>query len=107
VRNKSLKAIQHKYCHISLRFFFNGSDRRGLESGCLGIFDVLTNLNYRRQGYATALMQGILQWGIEREASFSYLQVVKANIPALKLYEKLGYQPMYEYWYRILLTSGK
>jgi GNAT superfamily N-acetyltransferase len=72
-----------------------------LESGYLGIFDVFTNQIYRQRGYATALVQGLLQWGIDKGASFSYLQVVKANIPACKLYKKLGYQPMYEYWYRV------
>ncbi len=72
-----------------------------LESGYLGIFDLVTSPMQRRRGYATALIQGLLKWGIEKGAFFSYIQVVKANIPARNLYAKLGYQPIYEYWYRV------
>lgn len=72
-----------------------------LESGYLGIFDLITNPMQRRRGYATAVIQGLLQWGIDKGAFFAYIQVVKANIPARNLYEKLGYEPMYEYWYRV------
>ena len=72
-----------------------------LESGYLGIFDLITNPMQRRRGYATAIIQGLLQWGIDKGAFFAYIQVVKANIPARNLYEKLGYEPMYEYWYRV------
>ncbi|GAB4366310.1 MAG: hypothetical protein Kow00121_03640 [Elainellaceae cyanobacterium] len=73
-----------------------------LENGYLGIFDLFTHPTYRRCGHATVLMQGILQWGIAQGAEFSYLQVVQSNAAACKLYKKLGYQIMYEYWYRVL-----
>ncbi|KYC38958.1 hypothetical protein WA1_33720 [Scytonema hofmannii PCC 7110] len=72
-----------------------------LESNYLGIFDLITSPMQRRRGYAKAIIQGLLQWGINKGACFSYIQVVKANIPACNLYEKLGYKPMYEYWYRV------
>ncbi|MUG94238.1 GNAT family N-acetyltransferase [Scytonema sp. UIC 10036] len=72
-----------------------------LERGYLGIFDLVTSPTQRRRGYATAIIQGLLQWAIDKGAFFSYIQVVKANTPARNLYEKLGYEPMYEYWYRV------
>ncbi|MEH2241888.1 GNAT family N-acetyltransferase [Nostoc sp.] len=72
-----------------------------LESGCLGIFDLVTSPLQRRRGYATAIIQGLLQWGIDKGAYFSYIQVVQANTPGRNLYEKLGYEPMYKYWYRV------
>jgi ribosomal protein S18 acetylase RimI-like enzyme len=72
-----------------------------LESNYLGIFDLATSSAQRRRGYATAVIQGLLQWSINKGACFSYLQVVKENIPARNLYEKLGYEPIYEYWYRV------
>jgi GNAT superfamily N-acetyltransferase len=72
-----------------------------LESGYLGIFDLVTTPTQRRRGHATAIIQGLLQWGINKGACFSYIQVVQANIPARNLYEKLGYEPIYEYWYRV------
>ncbi|MEH2143104.1 GNAT family N-acetyltransferase [Nostoc sp.] len=72
-----------------------------LESGCLGIFDLVTSPLQRRRGYATAIIQALLQWGIDKGAYFSYIQVVQANTPGRNLYEKLGYEPMYKYWYRV------
>jgi ribosomal protein S18 acetylase RimI-like enzyme len=33
-------------------------------------------------------------------ATYSYLQVVKGNEAAIKLYKKLGYREIYTYWYR-------
>lgn len=72
-----------------------------LESGCLGIFDLVTSPLQRQRGYATAIIQGLLQWGIDKGAYFSYIQVVQANTPGHNLYEKLGYEPMYKYWYRV------
>lgn len=77
-----------------------------LESGYLGIFDLLTSPMQRRRGCATAVIQGLLEWGINKGAYFSYIQVVKANIPARNLYEKLGYEPIYEYWYRVPCNSA-
>ncbi|NEQ28463.1 MAG: GNAT family N-acetyltransferase [Microcoleus sp. SIO2G3] len=72
-----------------------------LENGYLGIFDLVTSQMHRRLGYGTAIIQGLLKWGINKGAFVSYIQVVQANIPARNLYEKLGYKPMYEYWYRV------
>ncbi|MFN6501406.1 MAG: GNAT family N-acetyltransferase [Nostoc sp. DedQUE01] len=77
-----------------------------LESGYLGIFDIVTSPTQRRRGYATAIIQGLLQWGINKGAYFSYIQVVQANIPARNLYEKLSYEPIYQYWYRVGSNSG-
>ncbi|WP_189523290.1 GNAT family N-acetyltransferase [Nostoc sp. PA-18-2419] len=77
-----------------------------LESGYLGIFDLVTNPMQRRRGYATAIIRGLLEWGINKGANFSYIQVVQANIPARNLYEKLGYKPIYKYWYRVSSNSG-
>ncbi|MEH6445819.1 MAG: GNAT family N-acetyltransferase, partial [Oceanospirillaceae bacterium] len=67
----------------------------------LGVFDVLTGLQYRGQGYASKLLQGIYSWAKENDADQSYLQVVANNQAAVELYTKLGYTQSYEYWYRI------
>lgn len=103
IHYKILAAIQSEALFVSLKqdeeIFACGIGV--LESGYLGIFDLITNPMQRRRGYATAIIQGLLEWGIDKGAFFSYIQVVKANIPACKLYEKLGYKPIYEYWYRV------
>lgn len=72
-----------------------------LEREHIGLYDIVTAPSHRKRGYGEQLVLNILQWGIERGAKHSYLQVVVDNTPALRLYEKLGYQEIYPYWYRI------
>lgn len=103
VHRKILAAIESETIFASLKLSkaVLGGAIGILESGYLGIFDVFINPAYRRCGFATNIMQNLLQWGSDRGASFSYLQVAKTNIFACALYEKFGYQPLYEYWYRV------
>lgn len=100
---KILRAIQPEKCFAAV---YAGDRIIGcglgvLQAGCLGIFDLVIDLDHRRQGLGTNLMLALLAWGWERGASLAYLQVMCNNIPALNLYEKLGFQEKYRYWYRI------
>lgn len=72
-----------------------------LDRGYLGLFDIVTNQNYRKQGFGLEIVSRILKWGIENGAKKAYLQVMLNNYPALKLYERLGFEEGYTYWYRI------
>jgi GNAT superfamily N-acetyltransferase len=72
-----------------------------LEREWLGLFDIFTRPDHRRQGYATGLINGMLVWAREQGAQRSYLQVMEDNVPALNLYFKLGYVDAYGYWYRV------
>lgn len=71
-----------------------------LQREYLGLFDIVTNRNYRNKGHGLDLVSRILKWGLENGAEKAYLQVMTNNYPALKLYEKLGFQEKYTYWYR-------
>jgi len=73
-----------------------------LTSGFCGIFDVLTDPHERNQGFGTAQVQGLLNWARSQGATDAYLQVLQANRPALRLYEKLAFEVCHEYWYRVL-----
>jgi N-acetylglutamate synthase len=72
-----------------------------LERDWFGLFDIVTHPEYRQQGFGTQLIAGMLKWATEQGALRSYLQVMENNMPALKLYAKLGYVDSYGYWYRV------
>lgn len=66
----------------------------------LGIFKLVVAPAYRRQGLGTALVQGLLHWGWQQGAQTAYLQVRSDNQSAVRLYEQIGFQTLYGYWYR-------
>ncbi len=68
----------------------------------VGIFDVVVGEPYRRQGYGKRLMHTLLAWGKKQGAHHAYLQVNDANTTAQRLYQQLGFQEAYHYWYRHL-----
>lgn len=67
----------------------------------LGLFDIATHPDHQRHGLAQQLCRGLLTWGYRRGARSAFLQVVAANSAAIRLYEKLGFQVAYKYWYRV------
>jgi ribosomal protein S18 acetylase RimI-like enzyme len=72
-----------------------------LERGHLGLFDIATAPYLRNRGLGTELVRSLLHWGQSEGAETAYLQVMKNNAPALRLYEKLGFSELYPYWYRV------
>lgn len=69
--------------------------------GGLGIYEIVTDPAFRRRGHARRLLLHLLAWGAAQGAQFAYLQVLAENKPALQLYEGLGFQDRYSYWYRV------
>ena len=76
-----------------------------LKGDLVGLFDLVTGPNVRRKGHGTSLISRLLEWGGAHGADRAYLQVVQSNAPAIHLYEQLGFQSVYEYWYRIPPTT--
>lgn len=72
-----------------------------VERGYLGLMAIATDERVRRQGYGTALMLALMDWGKAQGAHHAYLQVMANNTPALNLYDKLGFREFYQYWYRV------
>ena len=55
----------------------------------------------RRRGVATALLQHAASWAAEQGAQQGDLQVEQDNLPALRRYRRVGFQPSNHYHYRI------
>lgn len=70
-----------------------------LAQGQLGLFDIATRAELRRQGLAARLVRQVLGWGARQGARCAYLQVLGSNAPALALYQKLGFRLAYRYTY--------
>lgn len=73
-----------------------------LDDEHVGLFDVNTDQAMRRRGLARQLMRTMLGEAKVRGARLAYLQVVASNLPAISLYQSLGFTPCYRYWYRSL-----
>ena len=71
------------------------------EGDKVGLFDIVTEPSQRGKGLGQQLIAGILAWAVDNGAQTAYLQVMLNNEAALRLYEKLGFREIYQYWYRI------
>lgn len=72
-----------------------------LDDGLVGLFDLVTAPDVRRRGYGAELVRALLRWGAGRGAERAYLQVERTNRAAWGLYAKLGFEWVYDYWYRV------
>lgn len=70
------------------------------EKEYLGLFDIIVDKENLRQVIGELVMLALMAWGRKRGAETAYLQVMEENEPALTLYDKLGFETAYQYWYR-------
>lgn len=75
------------------------------ERGWVGVFNMQTHPEYRRQGIATAILHALAEWGQEQTATKMYLQVAENNEAAQTVYGRLGFTTLYTYHYRELPTT--
>lgn len=71
-----------------------------VEDGWAGIYDVVTAQEARGRGYGEQLTRGLFGYARELGAEMGYLLVVRDNVAAVRLYDKLGFRSAYDYWYR-------
>jgi GNAT superfamily N-acetyltransferase len=72
-----------------------------VQDGWIGVFDVIVDGDARRQGHGERLMRGLMSWGQRMGAYRAYLQVMRSNVAAVRLYEGLGFHEAYSYWCRV------
>ena len=72
-----------------------------LDRDYIGIYAIHVREDLRQQGLARQLCRKLLWEGRKRGADKAYLQVVEGNVPAVKLYESLGFTYAYTYWFRV------
>lgn len=73
-----------------------------VERGWVGYFDIVVAPEYRGRGIGRSIMTSITTEALKFGAKKAYLQVVKGNIAAEKLYNSLGFRELYSYWYRVV-----
>lgn len=66
----------------------------------IGIYAIYVDASCRRKNYARAICTAILSEARKKGARHAYLQVVKGNSVARHLYETLGFEYLYTYWFR-------
>ena len=71
------------------------------ERGYVGLFDIVTDPEFRRQGWGKRVVIELLKWGQYQGARNAYLQVLTTNSAAQQLYAGLGFREVYQYWYRV------
>lgn len=67
----------------------------------IGLFDIVVDKEHRGVGLGYYIVTALMQWGKSQGATTSYLQVMLNNPIALHLYQKLGFEEQYQYWYRV------
>jgi ribosomal protein S18 acetylase RimI-like enzyme len=71
-----------------------------LERGYVGLYDIYVDASCRRRGFGGDICTAIMQYGKARGCHTAYLQCLTDNLGARALYDLLGYQETYHYWFR-------
>jgi N-acetylglutamate synthase len=71
-----------------------------IHSGLICYESVVTDLRWRRRGYARRVIGSLAAWARDHGAAGACLEVEAANSPALALYGRLGFRQLYRYHYR-------
>lgn len=80
---------------------FIGTGLGILDRDYVGVYAIHVHQDYRRRGIGREIVSMILSEAAARGVTGAYLQVVKDNEPAKRLYRSLGFREFYEYWFRV------
>ena len=68
--------------------------------GLTGLFCMATGPEFRRRGFARALLGEVAGWAAGQGGAGVYLQVMAENEGGRRLYRQAGFEPAYDYHYR-------
>ncbi len=71
-----------------------------IHAGVICYESVVSDPRRRRQGYARRIIASLAAWAEDHGAAAACLEVEAANLPALALYDRLGFRELYRYHYR-------
>lgn len=72
-----------------------------LDRDYIGIYAIHVREDFRHRGFARQICTALLKQGMAHGAQNAYLQVVENNHAAQGLYESLGFEKFYTYWFRV------
>ena len=72
-----------------------------VERGYAGLFNIVVDERHRGKGYGMQICASLLAAAKRAGARKAYLQVMQDNGVAINLYNKLGFNTQYSYWYRV------
>ena len=72
-----------------------------LEGGLATPADIYVSESHRGQGFGRGISAQLLELARRNGAELAWLNVLADNKPAIRTYARLGFQTLYEYWYRI------
>ncbi len=75
--------------------------RASLHDDWVGVSSLWTRAEHRRTGLGAAVLRSLLEWGAERGALTTFLQVVASNPEARRTYEQDGYEVHHRYDYLV------
>jgi N-acetylglutamate synthase len=93
----------------SCKTFFTMYDQESLTAvgtasvidGYGGLSNIVVAKEHRGKGAGTQVIRELTKWAISNGAKHMFLQVLKENLAAVSLYEKIGFSPISEHHYRI------
>lgn len=71
-----------------------------LQEEYVHLLHLYTRPDMRLKGYARQISQALMFWAAQAGCTRLLLSVEKHNQPAIELYQQLGMQQVYDYWYR-------
>lgn len=71
-----------------------------MDRGHVGLYAIYVDASCRHKGFGQAICSTILAEAQKKGVNQAYLQVVKGNTNAKKLYQSLGFKDLYTYWFR-------